>query len=302
MPETLDICICTFRRESLMQTLASIASQKLPSETAVRVIVADNDDTTVARTAIIRYAQVLGLALHYVHAPARNISIARNACLDVAENEWIVFIDDDEVATPHWIATLLERRGSNQIVFGVSQALYSDPATPKWIVAGDFHSNRISGHDSAWNGYTANVLISRSFVASKGLRFAVALGQIGGEDTMFFFEAHRSGARFGYTPDAVVHEETPLARASLRWLAFRRFRSGQVHLLLMRRHGGVISTAIGALPKALLCLASALLFVASPRDAARHFLRAMLHLGVIASSLGIASYREYGSDCRSISD
>jgi hypothetical protein len=41
----------------------------------------------------------LSLDCLYVHAPARNISIARNACLDAADAPLIAFIDDDETAT-----------------------------------------------------------------------------------------------------------------------------------------------------------------------------------------------------------
>lgn len=293
MLETLDICICTFRRESLMRTLDSVALQNLPSQTSVRVIVADNDDTTVARGSIVAHAHTLGLALQYIHAPARNISIARNACLDAAKSDWIVFIDDDEVATPNWIAALLEHRGSNQIVFGVSQALYGDPATPKWIVEGDFHSNRIAGNDASWNGYTANVLIDRNFTASKRLRFAVELGQTGGEDTVFFFEAHSLGARFGYAPNAVVREETPLARANFRWLALRRFRAGQIHFMIVKREGRGIRVAAMAAVKSTASMLLASVSLPWHKRAVTNALRAMLHLGVVASSLGIAPYREY---------
>jgi succinoglycan biosynthesis protein ExoM len=36
----------------------------------------------------------------------RNISIARNAALDVAETLWVAFIDDDEHASATWLANL----------------------------------------------------------------------------------------------------------------------------------------------------------------------------------------------------
>jgi succinoglycan biosynthesis protein ExoM len=295
MLETLDICICTFRRESLMLTLDSVALQKLPSQTAVRVIVADNDDTIVAREAIVAHAHALGLALQYIHAPARNISIARNACLEAAESDWIVFIDDDEVATPDWIAKLLSTRRGAQIVFGKSQAIYNDPATPRWIVAGDFHSNQVTGNDAAWNGYTANVLIDRRFVATNNLKFEELLGQVGGEDTIFFFEASQRGARFRYAPDAVVTELTLLTRANFRWLALRRFRSGQVHYMTLCRAGRARSGAVAAVAKVFVCGSGAVLTLARPGRLAVHALRAALHIGVIASALGFAPYREYGA-------
>lgn len=291
--QTIEVCVCTFRRDSLAATLASLAGQDLPKGVALRVIVADNDQTDERRQGIEAAAQDLGLALRYVHAPARNISIARNACLNAASADWIAFIDDDEVARPDWIAQLIAACDGHEVVFGVSQASYPDPAIPGWIVAGDFHSNRLSGNDPAWNGYTANVLIDRRFSAAHGLRFADELGQTGGEDTLFFYQARGLGARFGYAPLAIVDEVTPLARASLRWLALRRFRAGQIHHMLLRREGNAGRGALAALAKAGACLAAAVIALPRPARAADNVLRGALHVGVIAAALGFAPYREY---------
>lgn len=298
MTDRLDVCVCTYRRASLTRTLESIAAQHLPGGPLLRVIVADNDETPVRAASIAADAARLGLDLAYVHAPARNISVARNACLDAARADWIAFIDDDEVAAPDWLANLLAARAGHDIIFGVSQAHYPDPATPAWVKRGDFHSNRIAGNDAAWNGYTANVLIDRRFVEAHRLRFDPALGQTGGEDTMFFFDAHRAGARFGYCPAAIVDEDTPIARARWRWLALRRFRSGQIHHQLLRRQGGGRLAGLAALPKALACFAQATLLLPRPDRAAAAGLRGMLHVGVLASMLGYAPYREYGTSSR----
>lgn len=294
MTAAVDVCVCTYRRDSLTQTLESLAGQTLPGGVQLRVIVADNDETPQRSLQIAADATRLGLDLTYIHAPARNISVARNACLESSSADWIAFIDDDEVAAPDWLATLLAARAGHDIVFGVSQAHYPDPATPEWVRRGDFHSNRISGNDAAWNGYTANVLIDRRFIALHHLRFDPALGQTGGEDTLFFRDAHRAGARFGYAPAAIVHEDTPLARAGWRWLALRRFRSGQIHHLLLRRQGGSALAGLTAAPKALACFAQATLLLPRPDRAAAAGLRGMLHVGVLASMLGQAPYREYG--------
>lgn len=294
MSETIEVCVCTFRRESLAATLASLAAQTLPGGCSLRVIVADNDHTDDRRARIEAAAQTLGIALRYVHAPARNISIARNACLTAATADWIAFIDDDEVARPDWLARLIATRDGHEVVFGISQAGYPDPATPGWIVAGDFHSNRLSGNDPPWNGYTANVLIDRRFTAAQGLRFAEELGQTGGEDTLFFYSARGAGARFGYAPLAIVDEATPLARASLRWLALRRFRAGQIHHMLLREQGGAGRGSVAAAAKAGVCLLAALIALPRPARAAAQALRGALHVGVVAAALGFAPYREYG--------
>ena len=48
-----------------------------------------------------------GLPVLYLHAPACNISVARNACLRAATAPLVAFIDDDEIASPDWLVLLI---------------------------------------------------------------------------------------------------------------------------------------------------------------------------------------------------
>ena len=287
----IDVCVCTFRRDSLDDTLASIARQELDG-VKVRVIVADNDEHDRRRERIEMNGKRLGLELHYVHAPARNISVARNACLDAATGDWVAFIDDDEIATPTWLAELLKARAGCDVVFGLVQAEYPAGA-PGWALEGDFHSTGLHGNDACWNGHTGNVLIRAAFVHDHGLRFAANHGRTGGEDTIFFFDAMKAGATFGCAPSAIVREFTDPSRISLRWLLARRFRSGQTHHAILRREGNLIRGTLWAGPKLVWSLAAAAASSFRRTRAVRHLLRGGLHAGVIASAIGLATYREY---------
>lgn len=290
---SVDVCICAYRRETLDDTLSSIARQQLEGA-RVRVIVADNDDHAKRRKTIEATARALGLNLKYVHAPERNISVARNACLDAAAADWIAFIDDDEIAAASWLCELLQASFGRDIVFGPVQTNYPTDA-PKWAVEGDFHSTRLDGNDADWNGHTGNALISSSFVREHRLRFAGAYGRAGGEDTVFFFEAKKAGARFGYAPSALVHEFTPASRLSLRWLLERRFRSGQTHHDIMHREGRLVAGTLSAAPKLAWSLVAAI-SAGRRATAARHLLRGALHAGVIAAAIGITPYKAHDGD------
>ncbi len=217
---TVDICVCTFRRGSIADTLRSLAALRLPHGMTIRVIVADNDETDAARGHILALGARFGLDMLYVHAPARNISTARNAALDAAEAPWIAVLDDDEVASPEWLIALLDvqRTTRADVVLGPAIARYA-PDVPRWMRDGDFHSAYpVVAGGAIRTGYTSNVLFARTAPALAGRRFDVALGRSGGEDTAFFHAAFNAGARIASAPAATVFEDVAGSRATLRWL------------------------------------------------------------------------------------
>src|SRR5262245_44948834 len=197
----------------------------------MRVVVSDNAADPRARELIDATARELGLDATYVHAPAHNISIARNACLGAAKGEWIAFLDDDEVASPGWLNALLgeAKRGQWDAVLGPVQAVYSSSA-PAWICAGNFHSTQpVFVHGRIETGYTGNVLIRRGAIERERLRFRIELGLSGGEDEDFFNRLREAGGRIGFAPAALAYESIPDERATLRWLIRRSFRAGQTY-------------------------------------------------------------------------
>lgn len=105
------IGICTFRRPGIAATLASLGALRWPEGMSGLVIVADNDETPSARETVHAAAKGLPLPVCYLHAPARNISVARNAILEAAGArglERLAFLDDDEMVEPGWIEALTE--------------------------------------------------------------------------------------------------------------------------------------------------------------------------------------------------
>jgi succinoglycan biosynthesis protein ExoM len=289
----VDVCVCTFRRASLRRTLDSLAAQQGAPE--FRVIVADNDETPSAQALVEQARSDLGLDITYVHAPARNISIARNACLDTANASLITFIDDDEIAPPHWLRTLAGGLGANDVVFGPVKAIYA-PDAPRWVVDGDFHSFGpvVRANGEIDTGYSSNVLMRRAVIGDA--RFEPALGRTGGEDTFFFSRLHSAGAKLGASSEAFVEEPTAPERARLSWLLRRSFRSGQTHArVLCYRGQGALAIAAPAFAKALYCLAAALLTLWSPVGWRRDAIRGALHVGVIAKAFGARDVEIYGS-------
>ena len=298
MTRRIDIGICTYRRPAVADTLASLAALELPPDVRVRIIVADNDAEPSARATVEAAAARHGLDVAYVHAPARNISIARNACLDAAAGELLAFIDDDETAAPGWLAALLAAAdaGGFDAVLGPVNAVYGEDA-PGWIARGDFHSTRPARSGGRIvKGYAGNVLIRRATIQRLGLRFDLALGRQGGEDDQFFYRLTDAGGTIGYAPDALAWEPVPPARASLAWLLKRSFRTGQTHgdrLGARHRGAGRAGQIAVAAAKAGACVAGAAAALPSAVGRGRWLVRGALHAGVVARLAGLRPLQLY---------
>jgi succinoglycan biosynthesis protein ExoM len=295
-PTTVDICICTFRRAHLRVTLESIARLDRAPGIEMRVIVADNDEAPSALPLIEAMADDFPLPILYVHAPARNISIARNACLDAATGDYVAFVDDDETVSQQWLRELLRAAvlRDADAVLGPVDASYLDGA-PDWMRRGRFHSTEpVVVGGAIRTGYTCNVLVRREGAAS-GLRFNLARGRTGGEDTEYFSALCRRGGLIVGAPKAMAFEVVPAARATMGWLVARRVRMGRTHGMLLIEQGtprwGVAAVAAA---KAGYCFALTAASALSPVRWRQNLLRGMLHVGVAGSAFGLSEQVQYG--------
>jgi succinoglycan biosynthesis protein ExoM len=295
----IDIGVCTYRRPELVATLASLGRLSVPENCRVRVIVADNDVAPSARARVETLRPSLPFELDYIHCPASNISIARNACLDASDGDFLAFIDDDETALEDWLVRLIEtaRQTGADAVLGPVRAVYGDDA-PRWMRKGDFHSTfpvRVKGEIRT--GYTCNVLLRRASPFVAGRRFDLALGRSGGEDTQYFAELHDAGGTIAYAAGAWVDEPVSPARARFSWLAKRRFRMGQTHGRIVARKAAGIGRAWQialAAAKAAYSFGIALVLAFSPSRRNRWLLRGIMHMGAVSGLIGIREIQQYG--------
>lgn len=296
----IDICICTFRRPHITQTLHSLARLHTKPEWQIHIIVADNDETESARSMVETTARETGLAVTYIHAPARNISIARNACLGAATAPLLAFIDDDERVTEEWLEHMIAKlENSNaDVVLGPVRAIYPQ-GCPEWIKKNDFHSTKpVFTNGILLTGYSCNVLMRRLSPALNGQRFRLELGRSGGEDTAFFAAVCKAGGIIAYAEDAVVTEEVAPERARLSWLLKRRFRAGQTHGLILKEAEMNLYHRIKHISQAsakfAFCMTGALIHIICFGRMIYWLLRGTLHLGVISKLVGVEELEQYG--------
>ena len=295
----VSICIASYRRPAgLSRLLDSLERLKLPIGVQIETIVVDNDrDASAASIAQSRSDSLK--PIHYCVEPRRNIALARNRALSEASGEWILFIDDDEVADENWITEYLKlvEREPCDGAFGPVLSRLEEVVTP-WLDVKTFYTRR--GHATgeplgAGDLYTSNALVRRRLFDESS--FDPSYGLTGGSDSELFGRMLRSGARFRWCDEARVVEFVPPERHCFGWLAQRAFRGGCVHTRITRSNTSGYALKRGLRALVLICGFAAfapLAVLSGRRRLARVALRMCTQAGHLWSLMG-RSYEEYGS-------
>jgi len=240
------VALCTyFRPEKLDGCLESLIRQdtKVPYE----IVVVDNDANGSARTTVEDRAAMAadrGIVLTYHIEPEQSISLARNRAIAAARGDWVALIDDDEVADPGWLDALVRcaRAEDADGVWGPVVKTFPEKF-PRWLQASKyfFRPQRVGLEGELHEELASNnAVLRREMLQSRPGPFDPKYGRIGGSDTELFEWLDHHGFRFFACPDAIVREEQPLSRASLRWMMRRGYRVGFVQSSIHVQHRGCV--------------------------------------------------------------
>src|SRR5260221_10646806 len=176
------VCIVTYKRPNLLRRLlSSLQAQDLATIGRFEVIVIDNDAEGTARSVCESFGS---LGVRYAIEPERGIARARNRSVVMATGDAVVFIDDDERASPTWLRTLCEaaERYGAEIVSGPVVPEYL-PLTPSWVLRCEIHDRaRYASGARVTAMRTGNILIAKRALERYENPFDEKLGLSGGED------------------------------------------------------------------------------------------------------------------------
>lgn len=228
----LAVIIPTLRRpEGLERAICSVFAQTGVADRLAAIVVVDNDPQGSAAQLVEQLASGAPVRLIYRHASRPGVATARNAGLAATDAPLIAFLDDDEAASPGWLAALLAAQTSTgaDVVFGPIRGHV--PEHSGWPTG---YLERFFGRD----GPDSDRLIDHAFGCGNSLMvratalpgsapFDVAADQAGGEDDALFAALSARGGRFGWAANAWVDEHAPAHRATLNYALSRAFAFGQ---------------------------------------------------------------------------
>lgn len=255
MPDIL-LGIITCKRPNLLnELLNSLYSQTIfNTQTKVQTVIVDNDQNQSALPIFNQHRNTFPTELCYLTEKTKGIPFARNRILDQAlstDASFVVFIDDDETASPEWLETLYSLIRNNDIdaVQGQVISLLPDGKLPGWANKAKRKEGNKKEGSRRIGLSTNNVIFSSRLISELGLRFDERFALTGGSDIDFFERAAKLGSRHIWTNKAIVYEKIPTSRLSLNWQFQRLFRVGATNTYMSLQQKGFLPTLVRYVPK-----------------------------------------------------
>jgi len=220
------------RLECLKRALASVRAQQGLEDVGVEIVVVDNSRNGNA------LATLADKGVRALHEPNPGVANARNAGVNAARGRWVAFLDDDEEASPRWLASLVAvaRSSGADAVFGPIEGRAEGG---REIGAfSPYFSRLIDKEDGAdvtsFAAYlgTNNSMFDRDRCFERPDPFDITLNESGGEDSLLLFRLRQAGRRFAWAAGAEVVEWAPPRRLTWAYVRKRKFLSGQIRVFV----------------------------------------------------------------------
>jgi GT2 family glycosyltransferase len=231
----ITVVICTRERPgALARCLDSLIAQQYPG---FRILVVDNAPETTATAEVVHSAARRG-PVDYLIEPRAGLSFARNTAVRAAPGQILAWIDDDEVADPHWLAEVaraLAEHPDADVVSGVIVPAELETQAQLWFEQFGGHSKGRGFTPAVFSPATAHIqsplyplppfgtganMTFRPGVIERIGMFDTALGAgtpaMGSEDTLAFTQVLLAGGKIVYQPSAVTHHYHRRDLAGLR--------------------------------------------------------------------------------------
>jgi len=149
------------------------------------------------------------------------------------------------LVTPEWIAkslNFMQKYDADVVDGAVKREL--PQGTPKWIELGKFfHWHSAPSGSLRQSASTSNVFFKSKIIKEWGLRFDPFFNFSGGEDTFFFNQAYKNGAKIVWNNEVLVHEQISDTKITVKWILQRAYRRTNAKFYRKKKEQGYVLAA-----------------------------------------------------------
>jgi len=232
------IVIPTFNREDGLRQAVQSLYRQTGLKQGFTLIIVDNSPQATAHAAIEALKQDCpdSIKLLSLHAPQPGVSNARNAAMEAVSTQLVAFLDDDQIASEHWLQALLEthQRYPAAVTFGPVETRLPETLRQHRTYFSHFFS-RLPEHETGYIDHyygCGNALIDLRAFGAITPRFNPIMNETGGEDDLLFRQLEGQKNSFAWAANALVSEAPVSARLSPDYTLRRAFSYGQAPVTL----------------------------------------------------------------------
>ncbi|MCZ8519313.1 MULTISPECIES: glycosyltransferase [Paenibacillus] len=232
------IAICTYNRANDLELAIRSGLDQDFDPAAFEIIVVDNRSTDHTAELVGKFSESHPSQVRYIYEENLGLSYARNRAMSEARGEYILFLDDDAIASKQWIKGLLDVFESDPLVGVVGGRI--DPiwegGEPDWL-PDEYktlytildYSDRLTEMKAPAIPFGANVAFRLSMF-KEFKPFRVDLGRVGtnllsNEESELIGRLRQKYTVY-YTPNAPVKHKIAKDRSTKKWFLRRIYWQG----------------------------------------------------------------------------
>lgn len=212
MGEKISVVIPTYNRLSILKKcLLSVLGNDYPDFEIIIV-----DDFSVDGTR--EFLQKIKNEKVRVFLNEKNLGVseARNAGIEIATGEWVVFIDDDCEASKNWLIELAKEFKEEKVGFVIGNTIYLQEG-----YLGNFPERLVNNNKAQWPG--AGNIAYRKKVLDEGGGFDGESFPYANEDTELALRTYSAGWRYARSERAKVFHQKAIWNVQALWRSAHNF-------------------------------------------------------------------------------
>ena len=229
----ISLIVCTYNRDKYIYScLERIAENGFPVQD-YEIVLVNNNSTDNTEQLCMQFAQKYPqVNFHYFNETNQGLSFARNRGIKEAAGDWLVFLDDDAMVHPGYLANLnsyIAKYPDAGAFGGLITPEFESGTAPKWFcrftsswVSAIDMGNKVSFFEGSKYPIGANMGFSRQAIEQCGM-FNTDLGRsknnlLGGEEKDIFNRLKAAGLVIYYFPDVAVNHIIPPHRTTVDFI------------------------------------------------------------------------------------